>query len=86
MFDVAIESGGQAADFRHNLEQLMHSEELYLLASRANKLYSYSKSINPTKWVEKIDLSECTDIEILDSIKLTPLYTVDKPAPKITAS
>lgn len=86
IFDVATDNVGEAAAFRGTLENLMHSEELYMVASRSNRVYSYAKAVNPTKWCEKIDLSECTDIEILDTLKLTPRYTLDKPAPKMTAN
>lgn len=72
----------QAAKFRNLLQNILHSDTLYAVASRSNRVYVHARAVNPSIYVEEVDLSRCTDITILDGLTLTKRYTLDRPEPK----
>lgn len=87
MFDITVESAseaGQAGKFRNILENMLGTTELYCVSNFDHRVYSFAKAVNPTKWIAEIDLSECTDITILDRLRLVPLYGIENRLPTFT--
>lgn len=85
VFDVTVESisdAGQAGKFRNILENMLGSHELYLASNSDHRVYSFAKSINPTKWISEIDLSGCTDVTVYDRLRLVPLFNTENPPKK----
>lgn len=85
VFDVTVQSmvdAGQAGKFRNILENMLGSDELYLASNSSNRVYSFAKSVNPTKWLSEIDLSGCIDIIVYDRLRLVPLFNVENPEKK----
>lgn len=72
----------QAAKFRNLLQNLLHTDNLYAVASRSNRVYVHARAVNPAVYVDEVDLSGCTDITLLDTMTLAKRYTLDNPAPK----
>lgn len=71
----------QAGKFRNLLQNLLHTDQLYAVASRSNRVYVHARAVNPAVYVDEVDLSGCTDITILDGANLGKRYTLDNPAP-----
>lgn len=87
VYDVSVESiadPGDAAKFRNILENILHTTELYTLASESNRVYSFARTKSDTKYIEEIDLSGCIDITILHNTHLTKRYTLENPEPKFS--
>lgn len=73
-----------AKALRNILENLLGTTELYALSNEDNRVYDFASAINHSKWVGEVDLSECTNITILDRLTLAPLYGIENPEPKFT--
>lgn len=84
MFDVSTERAddGQATNLRNIMENLLGTTELYTVTNEDNRVYNFATSVNHSKWVSEIDLSGCTNIIVMDRLRLVPLYGVENPEPK----
>lgn len=74
MYDVTV-SGVKddlAEILTKKMQSILHSDQLFTIASRENRVYTYARAINPTKYISEIDLSTCTDIEFIDRNTLDP--------------
>lgn len=72
----------QSGKFRNLLQNMLHSDNLYAVASRSNRVYVHARAVNPAMYIEEVDLSGITDITLLDTETLAQRYTLDNPAPK----